>query len=313
MFNGFDFAYYLYMKHYEKHFVDLKKSNERVAYLDTLKGEKIILLIHGNQSSSIHYTPLIELLENDFRIIAPDMRGYGDTTYNQGYFRHVSEWNELIQEFCDTLSIKPEAVAGWSTGGAAAMDLAADRPDLVKKLILIDPLSFRGHPYFKRDENGPIYGATYSSQEEMANDMPLKITGIWAETKDFRHMGALWDKLIYTSGRHPNAEDNEIYLEETCKQRCMPESYWALSTFNISDTPSLYAPGNGKIHKINQPVLLFWGKYDLAIPWFNQHENYDYFRTRDPSKFTYVELESGHSPINDQPEKMAAEIKKFLK
>ncbi len=301
------------MKHYKKHFINLQKSNERVAYLDEGKGEKIILLIHGNQSSSIHYTPLIELLENDYRVIAPDMRGYGDTTYNKKSFSSISEWNELIQEFCDVLNIKPSAVAGWSTGGAAAMDLATDRQDLVKKLILIDSLSFRGHPYFKRNENGAIYGATYSSQEEMANDMPLKITGIWAETKDFKHMGGLWDKLIYTAGHHPNDEDNEIYLEETCKQKCMPESYWALSTFNISDTPSLYAKGNSKIHKINQPVLMFWGRKDMAIPWFNQHENYDYFKTRDNAEFTYVELDSGHNPVLDQTEIMAEAIKKFVK
>lgn len=302
------------MKHYEKHFIDLPKANERVAYLDVGNSDKIILLIHGNQSSSIHYTPLIEYLEKDFRVIAPDMRGYGDTTYNVKPFKHVSEWNELIQEFCDILNIRPIAVGGWSTGGAAVMDLAADRHDIVKKLILIDPLSFRGHPYFKRDDKGAsIYGATYASQEEMANDLPLKITGIWAETNDFKHMGGLWDKLIYSAGHHPNEEDNLIFLRETCKQKCMPESYWALSTFNISDTPSLYASGNGKIHKIDQPVLLIWGTHDLAIPWFNQHENYDYFKTRDPNKFTFVELDSGHSPVSDQPKAMADAIKEFVK
>lgn len=300
------------MKHYEKHFIDLEKAGERVAYLDIGTSDKIIVLIHGNQSSSIHYTPLIEQLENDYRIIAPDMRGYGDTTYNKRPFKSVSEWAELVAELCDKLNIKPEAVGGWSTGGAAAMDLAADRPDIVKKLILIDPLSFRGHPYFKRGEKGSIYGATYSSQEEMANDMPLKITGIWAETKDVKGMGGLWDKLIYSAGHHPSEEDNLIFLSETFKQRCMPESYWALSTFNISDTPSLYAEGNHKIHKIDQPVLLFWGTYDLAIPWFNQHENYDYFRTRDPNKFVYVELDSGHSPVSDQPEAMAKSIREFV-
>ena len=68
------------MKHYEKHFIDLPKAGEKVAYIDTGKGEKTIILIHGNQSSSIHYTPIIERLEGNFRVVAPDMRGYGDTT-----------------------------------------------------------------------------------------------------------------------------------------------------------------------------------------------------------------------------------------
>lgn len=301
------------MKRYQKRFIDLVHSGEKVAYSDEGKGDKILLLIHGNQSSSIHYTPIIERLENDFRIIAPDLRGYGDTTYHKKPFAHIHEQTELIAEFCDLLSLKNIAVGGWSTGGAIAMDLAADRPDIVAKLVFFDSLSFRGHPYFKRDEKGAsIYGATYKDQTEMANDLPLKITGIWAETKDYKHMGSLWDKLIYSAGFHPDDEDNQILLEETCKQACMPESYWCLSTFNISDTPTLYAEGNGKIHKIRQPLLMFWGEKDLAIPWFNQHENYDYFSTRKGCYFRYVPLNSGHSPINDQPDILAEEIKKFM-
>ena len=301
------------MKHYEKRFIDLPKAGERVAYLDVGKGPKTILLIHGNQSSSIHYTPIIERLENEYRIVAPDMRGYGDTTYNKKPFSHIHEWTELVGEFCDLLNLKHLPVGGWSTGGACVMDLAADRPDIVEKIILFDSLSFRGHPYFKRDENGAsIYGATFATQEEMANYPALHITGVWAENKDFVHMGGLWKKLIYTADGHPSEEDNLIYLEETCKQACMPESYWALSTFNISDTPNLFAPGNGKIHKIHQPVLMFWGRKDLAIPWFNQHENYDYFVTRDPNKFKYVEVNAGHSPISDQPDILADEIRKYV-
>ena len=194
------------------------------------------------------------------------------------------------------------------------MDLAVDRPDIVDKIILFDSLSYRGHPYFKRDANGAsIYGGTYASQEEMANDLPLKITGVWAETKNFAAMGALWDKLIYTAGKHPTEEETEIYMTETCKQRCMPESYWALSSFNISDTPNLYGEGNGKIHKVVQPVLMFWGTKDMAIPWFNEHENYDYFITRKVGTFKYVPVDAGHSPISDQPDILAAEITEFVK
>ena len=58
----------------EKKFVELP-NKEKLAYLDMGQGSEVFVLVHGNMSSSIHYKPLIERLKNQYRIIAPDMRG----------------------------------------------------------------------------------------------------------------------------------------------------------------------------------------------------------------------------------------------
>ncbi|MBQ2909158.1 MAG: alpha/beta hydrolase, partial [Clostridia bacterium] len=55
--------------------------NETIAYIDRGEGE-VILMIHGNMSSSVHYLPLIEKLSPKFRCVALDLRGFGDSTYN---------------------------------------------------------------------------------------------------------------------------------------------------------------------------------------------------------------------------------------
>ena len=297
------------MKHYERKFIDLPKNDERVAYLEVGKGDKTLLLIHGNMSSSIHYTPLLELLENDFHIYVPDMKGYGESTYNHP-FTHLDQQADLIAEFCDLLGLKDIPVGGWSTGGGVAMSLCARYPGIVNKIIFFDSISHRGHPYFKRGDDGkPMFGVPYSSMEEMAGHSVQAATIAWMNEKNYEKMTGVWNLVIYTGGIRPSEEDNRILMDETFKERCLGESYWALSTFNIDDTASYYAPGNGLCHNVTVPILCFWGENDISIPWFNTHELPDYFG----DQLKLVKLPNcGHSCLNDQPELLAKNIREFL-
>lgn len=298
------------MKHYSKKFIELPGVDERVAYIEAGSGDRDLLLIHGNMSGSLHYTPIIERLEGEFHIYAPDMKGYGDTTYRH-HFTHLHEQADLIIEFCDKLGLKHLRVGGWSTGGAVTMSVAARRPDLVDQIVFFDSISLRGHPYFQRDEKGkPIYGKAYDSIEHMSSSNPQKATIEWMENKDFEKMTGLWNLVIYSGGPRPTEEENRLYMEETFKQRCLGESYWALSTFNITDTPTFYAKGDGLYHNIHQPILCFWGENDISVPWFNTHELPDYFG--DQLKLVKVP-HAGHSPISDQPDLLVEEMRKFLK
>ena len=57
-------------------------SGEVLAYRKCGVGNKVLLLLHGNMSSSVHYQTLMEKLEQDFTIYAVDLRGFGDSTFN---------------------------------------------------------------------------------------------------------------------------------------------------------------------------------------------------------------------------------------
>ena len=63
------------MKKYIKKYVEIP-SGEKIAYLEEGKGDKVLVLLHGNMSSSIHWTPLIEKLEHDYKIYAPISRSW---------------------------------------------------------------------------------------------------------------------------------------------------------------------------------------------------------------------------------------------
>ena len=85
----------------EKKFVNI--GHETLAYLDEGQGE-VVLMIHGNMSSSVHYEPLIERICDSYRCIAVDLRGFGDSTYNNR-FDTLEELADDVNAFLDVLEI----------------------------------------------------------------------------------------------------------------------------------------------------------------------------------------------------------------
>ena len=65
----------------EKKYLTLP-NGEKIAYVEKGKGDKVIVLVHGNFSSSYHYEPLYKRIPDEYRVIVPDLRGYGDSSYN---------------------------------------------------------------------------------------------------------------------------------------------------------------------------------------------------------------------------------------
>ncbi len=296
------------MKKYTKKFIELA-NGEEMAYLEEGKGSKAILLIHGNMSSSIHWTPLIEKLEDDCKIYAVDMRGFGDTSYNNR-FNHLDELAADVADFCQRKKISKCVVAGWSTGGGVAMSLAALHPELVKTLVLVDSMSYMGYPIFKKNAAGvPQVGQVYENKEAMAQD-PVQVAPAvkCINEKNYAFMTYLWNLTIYTGKNHPSEEDNRVYMAETFKQRCLVDIDWSLCTYNISPLPGFYSMGNSLINKINVPVVCFWGEKDITVPELMTRQNEQGFKN-----FTlHVVKNSGHSPIIDDVENLAKGIKAIL-
>lgn len=71
------------------------KNGEVIHYLEQGQGDKTLVLIHGNFSSSLYYLPLLERLPKDIHVVAPDLRGYGDSTY----YRRI----ESLEDFADDI------------------------------------------------------------------------------------------------------------------------------------------------------------------------------------------------------------------
>ncbi len=285
-------------------------NKETLAYIETDKEKKeTLLLVHGNMSSGVHYEPIIKELADRYHILAPDLRGFGDSTYTEP----IDSLEDLAKDlslFIENKGIDSFHVAGWSTGGGIAMKMAAILPDCVKKVILIESCSPKGYPIFKKDENmQPIPGELYQTKEEMAKDPVQVLPPAQAmEKKDKNFMRQVWSSLIYNV-QEPPSEDYDRYLDETLKQRNLIDIDWALMTFNMTNEHNGLVEGDGSIADVQADILAFWGKKDLVIPEVMFKQTTEAF----PGAKTHIFENAGHSPITDVTEELAERMDAFLR
>jgi pimeloyl-ACP methyl ester carboxylesterase len=104
-----------------------------------------VVLVHGNLSTGRFYEHLMPEAPERYRLIAPDMRGFGDTeNVPIDATRGLRDWAEDTHALMRALGIeRPVHLVGWSTGGAAIAAYAFDRP--VASLTFIDPVSPYGY------------------------------------------------------------------------------------------------------------------------------------------------------------------------
>ena len=119
----------------EKKYIDLP-NGEKVSYVEKGSGDKVLVLVHGNFSSSYHYEPLYKAIPDTYRVLCPDLRGYGDSSYNTP-IDSLHELADDVVAFVRALGVEKAVFIGWSLGGCVSQSIAARYPELVEKLILI--------------------------------------------------------------------------------------------------------------------------------------------------------------------------------
>ena len=95
-------------------------------------GDLVVLLHAGVADRRMWDGQWAELTER-FRVVRPDLRGFGDTAIPGGTFSYVDDVAELIE----SLGGEPAALVGASFGGKVALATTASRPDLVRQLVLL--------------------------------------------------------------------------------------------------------------------------------------------------------------------------------
>lgn len=101
-----------------------------------------LLLLHGDCSSSLFYLPLMARLEEEFDMVAPDLRCFGETEpLPIDAKRGLRDYADDLESFVRAIGWDDFNLAGWSMGGGVSMQYVMDHPERVERLILIAPLS----------------------------------------------------------------------------------------------------------------------------------------------------------------------------
>ena len=115
----------------------LELKNATVNYVDEGKGTETIVFAHGLLWSHWMFHNQISHFKTKYRVIAFDFRGQGKSVAKDNKYDMDSLFEdavEIIEKLCD----KPVIFAGLSMGGYVGIALASKRPDLVKKMILME-------------------------------------------------------------------------------------------------------------------------------------------------------------------------------
>jgi len=120
----------------------LQTSRLRLRYIESGPADGIpVVMIHGNLSTGRFYEHLMPGAPATCRIVAPDMRGFGDTERVPiDATRGLRDWADDAFSLVEKLGItRPVHLVGWSTGGAAIANYAEEHP--VASLTFVDPVS----------------------------------------------------------------------------------------------------------------------------------------------------------------------------
>ena len=107
------------------------------------KGDRFpLLLLHGYPQTHVMWHKIAPRLAEDFTVVAPDLRGYGDSSKPEDGPDHYNYSKRAmaqdLAEVMDKLGYQEFFVAGHDRGGRVAHRMALDHPQRVKKLAVID-------------------------------------------------------------------------------------------------------------------------------------------------------------------------------
>ena len=112
----------------------------RMAYAESGSGADVLVLLHGftgaKEDFSDHLDPLADL---GWRVVAPDLRGHGETTAPPGLEQYSFDLMRAdVEAFADALGVGRAVLLGHSMGGVVAQHLARSEPDRLRGLVLMD-------------------------------------------------------------------------------------------------------------------------------------------------------------------------------
>jgi pimeloyl-ACP methyl ester carboxylesterase len=255
----------------------------------------VVLLLHGFPTSSFQYRELIPQLADRYRVIAPDLPGFGftDVPEKRQYKYTFEALAHTMQAFTDALKLKRYALYVFDYGAPTGFRLAMAHPERITAIV---------------SQNGNAY-------EEGLGDAWAPIQRYWREpTKENREIlrTALSPEAIrlqYTDGvPNPDVIAPEGYTLDAALIARPGNSDIQLDLFlDYASNVKLYPAFQEYFRKSKPPLLAIWGKNDLFfIP-----PGAEAYR-RDNPNATVQFLDTGHFALETHVEEIAFAMRRLL-
>ena len=242
-----------------------------------------LLAVHGVLSSSVTFTPLLERPPRDCRVIAMDLPGHGRSPAASAPCDGWEAMSRWVVAVMDLLELETVHLIGHSMGGGICAFTAAEHPEKVNGLILIDSAT-------------------------MPFSLPLK-----ARIPLIPVIGELVFKYFYRESMFFSYFRNDVFFDERNldKERILTY-YSAFDRHRESILHSIRATSDPRpvalrLKKIACPTLVVWGQDDPLLPLVVGEQT-----AAEVPQATLERIEKcGHSPFDEAPEETCRIITAF--
>jgi pimeloyl-ACP methyl ester carboxylesterase len=246
-----------------------------------------LLLLHGLFASHRSFEDVIEDLGARFHVIAPDFPGFGESEkpsparYAYGVEAHAESVADLIAAF----GVGRAHVLGHDMGGAAALTLAAEHPELVQRLVLEDAVAYPFVQGFKaRLPLVPVLGGFVFKQ---------------------LYGRALFRALFRDTYYRPDFEppfDRVDWHYDVFNSPSARESAHAMMRALLDTRPVV-----ARLSRITAPTLVLWGRDDALCPVPSAHK-----LAREIPRAKLEIMDAGHTPHEERPRELVMLVTEFL-
>lgn len=110
----------------------------RIHWAETGEGDDAVALVHGLSGSSRWWARNIASLASKYRVLIPDLIGFGRSRVRLGALPDVPAVAQVLGEWLSSAADGPAFLVGHSMGGQLAIHLSARAPERIKRLVLVD-------------------------------------------------------------------------------------------------------------------------------------------------------------------------------
>ena len=273
-------------------------------------GRPVLLLLHGFPQTHVMWHRVAQRLQQDFYLVMPDLRGYGDSSKAPGLPDHSNYSKRALAHdmvaLMDLLGVQQFGVCGHDRGGRVAHRLALDHPTRVQRLCVID-IAPTLDMYAATDFE---FAKAYYHWFHLIQPQPLPETMIGGNPKAYLHatLGA-WGYQGATAFEPAALAEYERCFCQSATIHALCEDYRASASIDlVHDRDSRAAQANGQ-GKIMCDTLVLWGERGVVQRLF---QPLALWQAQCAAQVTGHALPAGHFIPEELPQDTAAQLAAFF-